>query len=77
MSDNTLVKIMMIFGLGVVAGMMYAPKKGEQFREDVVNTAKNAVQKLGKIKNEECEMIEDTAKLVKSKAKNVSNIIEK
>ena len=76
MSENTLVKTMMVFGLGVVAGMMYAPKKGEYLREDVMSTAKSAVQKLGRIKKEECEMIEDTANMVKNKAKKVSDIIE-
>lgn len=76
MKNNKLMSIMTTFGLGAVTGMMFAPKKGEELREDVVKTAKKTMKKAKNMKKEECEMIEGVASEVKGKAKDMKKIIE-
>ena len=76
MKNNKIVSIMTSFGLGTVTGMMFAPKKGEDLREDVAKIAKKTLKKAKNMKKEECEMIEGVASEIKGKAKDMKKIIE-
>ena len=66
---NKVMKTMITFMMGVVTGMMYAPKEGKELRKDVTSQFK-------KMKKEECEMIDGVATEIKEKTKDMKKIIE-
>ncbi len=76
MKKNSLFKTMLTFMVGAVTGMLYAPKEGEELREDLKKGTKKALNKAKKVKKEECEMIEGVASEVKGKVKDISKVIE-
>lgn len=76
MKKNTLTKTAVAFSVGAVTGMMFAPKKGEDLRQDIAKTAKKGLKKVKNMKKEECEMIEGVASEVKEKTKDIKRIIE-
>lgn len=76
MKKNSLLKTMITFMMGAVTGMLYAPKEGEELREDLKKETKKVLNKAKKVKKEECEMIEGVASEVKGKVKDISKVIE-
>lgn len=76
MKKNSLFKTMLTFMMGAATGMLYAPKEGEELREDLKKGAKKTLNKAKKVKKEECEMIEGVASEVKGKVKDISKVIE-
>ena len=67
---------MISFMMGAVTGMMFAPKEGEELRQDLKDGATKVLNKAKKVKKEECEMIEGVASEVKGKMKDISKVIE-
>ena len=49
MKKSKIITTMATFAAGAVTGMMYAPKKGEDLREDVKCTMKKAAKKIEKV----------------------------
>ena len=76
MKKNSFLKTMFTFMMGAVTGMLYAPKEGEELREDLKRGAKKTLSKAKKVKKEECEMIEGVASEVKGKMKDISKVME-
>lgn len=76
MKKSSLFKTMLTFMMGAVTGMLYAPKEGEELREDLKQSAKKTLNKAKKVKKEECEMIEGVASEVKGKVKDIGKVIE-
>ena len=86
MKKGKIMTTMATFTAGAVTGMMFAPKKGEDLREDVKCTMKKAVKKMEKVTDKdildtvgekiESLKIEKTKKNLTRKANKIKKELE-
>lgn len=71
MKKSKIITSMATFGLGAVTGMMFAPKKGEDLREDVKCTMKKAAKKIENTTEDVEESIKDTLDSIGERIENL------
>lgn len=71
MKKGKILTTMATLGMGAVAGMMIAPKKGEDLRKDVKCAMKKTVNKAEKVVDKSADSIKDTLDCIGEKIENL------